>query len=72
MLLIVEMIITQNYSKFESYLTRRRAVECYAYVFEKQIIYKDVELRLNAYTQVAAQFLADPSENRLIMLKSLF
>lgn len=42
MLEIVEVIITKHYYKFESYLTKRRSVECYTYVFDRLVTYKDV------------------------------
>jgi hypothetical protein len=61
MIAIVEEILNLHYSKFTTYLTRRRAVECYAYIFEKLIIYKDMSDRILPYKKVADQFLEDPS-----------
>jgi hypothetical protein len=53
MITIVEQVLNLHYSKFHTYLTRRRAVECYAYIFEKLIIYKDMDSRIDSYKRVA-------------------
>ncbi len=61
MISTVEEILNVYYSKFSTYLTRRRAVECYAYIFEKLIIYKDMSDRISSYKKVAEHFLESPS-----------
>lgn len=33
MIAVVEDILNRHYTAFATYLTRRRAVECYAYIF---------------------------------------
>lgn len=72
LLVIVENIIQDHYNKFESYLVKRRSVECYAYVFDRLVTYKDITERINSYSKVAEDFIKDPSLNKLIMLRNLF
>jgi hypothetical protein len=72
MLGVVEAILREHYNKFESYLTKRRAVECYAYVFDRLVTYKDLGDRIEAYAKVAQEFIEEPSQNRIIMLRTLF
>lgn len=72
MLKVVEDIISQHYSKFETYITRRRSVECYAYVFDRSITYKEVNDRIDAYTKIASDFIGEASQNKLIILRTLF
>lgn len=72
MLSIVETIIKEHYSKLESYLTKRRSVECYAYVFDRLVNYKDSGERIEAYCKVAQDFIKEPNQNKLIMLRTLF
>jgi hypothetical protein len=49
MIAVVEEVLNRHYAAFGTYLTRRRAVECYAYIFEKLVVYKDVPDRITAY-----------------------
>lgn len=41
MISIIQDIIIKYYNLMESYLTRRRAIECYGYIFERLLTYKD-------------------------------
>ncbi len=68
----IEKILAVYYSTFTNHLIKRRGSECYAYIFEKITAFKDMEERLVAYKNVAQQFLTEPTESRLIMLKSLY
>lgn len=72
MLAIVESILEEHYNKLDSYITKRRSVECYAYVFDRLITYKDITERIEAYCKVAEDFITEPNQNKLIMLRSLF
>jgi len=69
---IVEIIVNTIYDKFESYITKRKCLECYAYVFERLIIYKDMEERVESYVNAAVSFINDPSLNKLVIVKTLF
>jgi hypothetical protein len=53
----------------DTYLTRKRSIECYGYIFDKLLIYKDSEERLSAYLNVVKVFLKNPSEIKLLMTK---
>jgi hypothetical protein len=72
MIAVVEEVLNKHYATFATYLTRRRAIECYAYIFEKLVIYKDMPDRILAYQRAAQQFLDNPCESSLIMFKTLF
>lgn len=72
MLSIAEKILAEHYNRFESYIIKRRSIECYSYIFERLITYKDLNERIEAYTKVAGDFLKEPGQNKLIMLKTLF
>lgn len=68
----IENVLAAYYSTFSNHLIKRRGSECYAYIFEKITVFKDMDDRLTAYKSVAQQFLNEPTESRLIMLKSLY
>lgn len=72
MIEIVKNILDAYYHKFSGYFTKRRAVECYAYIFDRIASYKTLDDKIIAYKGLASQFLEDPCENKLIMLKTLF